>query len=255
MTYATYPSLTDRGILVSGGATGIGASIVSEFAQQGARVAFVDINDQAATALIEALDDQGVRHKPVYSHLDLRDLNGLPAAVAGLADAVGGIHALVNNAADDTRHTVAEVTPDYWRDRMAVNLDHQFFMAQAVVPAMTAARAGSIINMGSISWRIGLGNMSAYVTAKAAIEGMTNGLARDLGEHNVRVNCIIPGFIKTQRQIDKWLTPELERIVLDGQCIKQLIEPGYVARLIAFLAADDSAMCTSGTYTVDAGWI
>jgi D-xylose 1-dehydrogenase len=162
---------------------------------------------------------------------------------------------LVNNAANDARHKIEEVTPTGWRAKMAVNLDHQFFAAQTLVPGMRARRRGSIINMGSCSWRLGLGDLSAYVTAKAAIEGLTNGLARELGPDGIRVNCIIPGFIKTERQVKLWLTPELEKIVLDGQCLKELIEPAYVANLVAFLAADDSRMCSSGTYAVDGGWI
>ncbi len=252
-TAANYPTLNGRGVLVSGGATGIGAAIVAEFVRQNARVAFIDVDTAGATQLVESLAD--AKHPPAFFAYDVTKVEALPTVVTELANAVDGIQVLVNNAANDDRHAVPDVTPEYWRSRMAVNLDHQFFMSQAVAPFMKSAGGGSIVNMGSCSWRLGLDNLSAYVTAKAGIEGLTNGLARELGEAGIRVNCVVPGFIKTQRQIDKWLTPELEQTVLAGQCLKQLIDPLYVARLVAFLAADDSAMCSSGTYTVDAGWI
>jgi NAD(P)-dependent dehydrogenase (short-subunit alcohol dehydrogenase family) len=252
---AIYPSLKDRPVLVSGGASGIGAAIVTEFAHQGAKVGFVDIDAVAGRALAETLGGEGARHKPVFRALDLRDLDALAATVAELEDALGGIGALVNNAANDERHSLEDITPEYWRERMAVNLDHQVFMAKAAVPALERAGRGAIVNMGSCSWRMGLANLTAYVTAKAAIEGLTNGLARELGPKGIRVNCVIPGSINTQRQIDKWLTPEYKKIIMDGQCLKEFIEPEYVARMVTFLASDDSRMCASGAYTVDAGWI
>jgi NAD(P)-dependent dehydrogenase (short-subunit alcohol dehydrogenase family) len=253
MTGAIFPSLVDRAVIVSGGASGIGAEIVSEFTRQGSRVGFVDLDGDAAEDLITRHTD--ARHRPLFRHLDLTDPGDLATTLSALIAALGGADVLVNNAANDERHTLSEITPDYWRDRMAVNLDHQVFMTKAALPAMEKAGSGSIINMGSCSWRLGLDNMTAYVTAKAAIEGLTNGLARELAAKNIRVNCVIPGFIKTQRQIDNWLTPELEKTIMDGQCLQDFIEPVDVARMVAFLASDDARMCTSGTYNVDAGWI
>lgn len=252
---ARYPSLVDRAVLISGGGSGIGAAIVQHFALQGARVVFIDIDEAAANQLSEAILKLEVKHQPIFRQVDVTDLETLKSTIADLGTQCGGFTVLVNNAANDQRHSIEEVTPAFWRDRMAVNLDHQFFAAQAVVEQMTTNGGGVIINMGSCSWRLGLGELSAYVTAKAAIEGLTNGLARELGANKIRVNCVIPGFIKTERQIKLWLTPELEKIVMDGQCLKELIEPRYVANLVAFLASDDAAMCSSGTYAVDGGWI
>lgn len=253
MNGAAFPSLADRHVIVTGGASGIGAEIVAEFTRQGSRVGFVDLDADGGEALAAELS--GARHRPVFRRLDLTDLAALETTMADLIAVLGGADVLVNNAANDERHALSDVTPDYWRDRMAVNLDHQVFMAKAVLPAMETAGKGSIINMGSCSWRLGLDGMTAYVTAKAAIEGLTNGLARELAPHNIRVNCVIPGFIKTQRQVDRWLTPELERTIMDGQCLQDFIDPVDVARMVAFLASDDARMCTSGTYNVDAGWI
>ncbi len=253
--FASYPSLRDRRILISGGASGIGAAMVTAFAHQGAKVCIIDVAENEAAALIADIEQAGAAYSPIFLPVDITDLDAYITAIRTFDDQLGGIDVLVNNAANDARHTIEEVTPDIWRGKMAVNLDHQFFAIQAVVPGMRARKAGSIINMGSCSWRLGLGDLSAYVTAKAGIEGLTNGLARELGLDGIRVNCVIPGFIKTERQVKLWLTPELEKIVLDGQCIKSLIEPEYVANLVAFLGADDSKMCSSGTYTVDGGWI
>lgn len=254
-SYAQYPSLVDRSVFISGGANGIGSEIVAHLAHQGSRVAFVDIDEASAAALTSGLAGEGVAHIPIFRRADVSDLDGFIETIQSLEDEMGGIDALVNNAANDQRHAIADVTPDFWRNRMALNLDHQFFAAQTVAKGMIERKRGVILNMGSCSWRLGLGELSAYVTAKAAIEGLTNGLARELGASGIRVNCVIPGFIKTARQVELWLTPELERIVLDGQCLKELIEPVYVANLIAFLISDDAGMCASGTYAVDGGWI
>lgn len=253
MTGALYPSLAGKPVIVSGGASGIGASIVAEFARQGARVGFVDVDVEGGAALATSVVDNA--HEPHFSKLDLTDLDAVGPAIAELVDVLGGCSVLVNNAANDERHSLDDITPEFWRDRMAVNLDHFIFMTKAVAPVMASAGGGSIVNMGSCSWRLGLGGMTAYVTAKAAIEGLTNGLARDLAAQNIRVNCVIPGFIRTQRQIDKWLTPELEAVIMNGQCLQDYIEPEDVARMVMFLASEDARMCTSGTYTVDAGWI
>lgn len=253
MTAALYPTLAGRAVLISGGATGIGAALVEHFVHQNARVAFVDIQGAAGRALAGRLTVEGVQ--PLFIEADLTRLEGIREIVANAADALGPIQVLINNAAHDERHGFEEVTPAYWRDRLAVNLDHQFFMAQAAASGMAKAGGGVILNMGSCSWRLGLAGMSAYVTAKAAIEGLTRGLARELGPMRIRVNCIVPGFIKTERQVSKWLTPELEQTVLNGQCLKELIEPNAVAHMAAFLASDDARMCTNQTYAVDGGWM
>lgn len=250
-----YKSLLDKPVLITGGASGIGAALVGGFARAGSKVVFLDIDEDAAEALATSIAAQ-VRHKPLFIKADIRDIETVREAIAdGASTAGGSFRVLVNNAANDERHTIDEVTPDFWRDRMAVNLDHQFFCAQSVAPGMSDGGGGSIINFGSCSWRLGLGGMPAYTTAKAAIEGLTRALARDLGPHGIRVNCVIPGFIKTQRQIDRWLTPELKATVLAGQCLPELILPEDVANLVIFLASDESRMCTSQSFAIDAGWI
>jgi NAD(P)-dependent dehydrogenase (short-subunit alcohol dehydrogenase family) len=253
-SHSRHPSLEGRVVLVTGGASGIGAAIVERFVADGARVAFVD-RDRAAGEALAARLAPGAANAPHFAALDLTDLDAIGPAFAAIAAALGPIGILVNNAAHDERHAIEDVTPAFWRDRLAVNLDHQFFCAKAVIPAMKAAGRGVILNMGSCSWRLGLGGMPAYVTAKAAIEGLTRGLARDLGPAGIRVCCVVPGFVKTQRQVEKWLTPELERTIHEGQCLKTLIEPADVAALVAFLASDDARMLTNQTYAIDAGWM
>lgn len=253
MTSALYPTLADRVVLISGGATGIGAALVEHFVKQKARVAFVDNQTEAGKALAKRLGEAGA--DPLFIEADLTELERIPALVREISDSLGPVRALISNAAHDERHAMEDVTPTFWRERLAVNLDHQFFMAQAVAPGMTKSGGGVILNMGSCSWRLGLAGMSAYVTAKAGIEGLTRGLARELGPRRIRVNCIVPGFIKTERQVTKWLTPELEQTVLNGQCLKELIEPNEVAQMAAFLASDDARMCTNQTYAVDGGWM
>jgi D-xylose 1-dehydrogenase len=247
--FARYPSLEGRAAIVSGGATGIGEAIVRALCGQGARTGFLDIDDKAGRAL-----EADLRGLARFIPCDLRDIAALRLAIAALADAHGPAHVLVNNAARDDRHTVAEVTPAYWDERQAVNLRHQFFAAQAVAPAMQAAGRGSIVNLGSVSWRLGLGGMPAYVTAKAGVEGLTRGLARDLGRHGIRVNTVIPGWIMTKRQIDLWLTPEGEADIMKNQCLPEKLMPDDVARLVLWLAADDSRMVTAQSFVVDGGW-
>jgi NAD(P)-dependent dehydrogenase (short-subunit alcohol dehydrogenase family) len=253
MTKAVFPGLDGKAVIVTGGASGIGAQIVKTLVSQGARVGFIDRTADAGHALAASL--QGAAIPPIFAEMDLTDLDQLESAVPRLIDRLQGADVLVNNAANDDRHALADITPAFWRNRMAVNLDHFIFMSKAVLPAMQRAGGGSIVNMGSCSWRLGLAGMTAYVTAKAAIEGMTNGLARELGPQRIRVNCVIPGFIRTPRQVEKWLTPELEKIIFDGQCLPDFIEAEDVANMVAFLASDAARMCTSGTYTVDGGWI
>ncbi len=252
MTNATYPSLRDRVVFVTGGASGIGAAEVTHFAQQGARVAFVDVADDAAEKLVATLDDAG-RPAPFYQHCDLKDIGALRSAIAEVGRRLGNITVLVNNAANDQRHDWQDVTPEYWDERLATNLRHQFFAIQAVAPMMRAAGGGSIINFGSISWHSNQGGMPAYTTAKAAVEGLSKGMARDLGVYGIRVNTVIPGWIMTERQITLWLTPEAEENLLRMQCLKQKLVPDDVARLVVWLGADDSRMCTAQLWVVDGG--
>jgi len=252
MTNATYPSLRDRVVFVTGGASGIGAAEVRHFAQQGARVAFVDVADDAAEKLIATLGDAG-QPAPLYQHCDLKDIGALRTAITEVGRRLGNITVLVNNAANDERHEWQDVTPEYWDERLATNLRHQFFAIQAVAPMMRAAGGGSIINFGSISWHSNQGGMPAYTTAKAAVEGLSKGMARDLGVYGIRVNTVIPGWIMTERQITLWLTPEAEENLLRMQCLKQKLVPDDVARLVLWLGADDSRMCTAQLWVVDGG--
>jgi NAD(P)-dependent dehydrogenase (short-subunit alcohol dehydrogenase family) len=252
--YAIYPSLQGQVVLVTGGATGIGESVVRNFCRQGARVAYLDINREAGEKLRDALASE-TGNAPLFLFCDLTDIAALQAAVGEAQRALGTIRTLVNNAANDDRHSVESVTAEYWDNRLAVNLRHQFFAAQAVIPGMKAAGGGSIINFGSMSWRAAMGGMPAYVTAKAAIEGLTRGLARDVGKSNIRVNLVIPGWVMTERQLKLWVTEEGERTMDRMQCLAGRVQPDDLARMVLFLAADDSRMCTAQAFIVDGGWI
>ena len=251
---AVYPSLKDRVVLVTGGGSGIGASIVQAFCAQGSKVAFLDINRAASEELVGAIEAEGAP-APRFFECDLTDIAALRAAIAAAQDALGPIRVLVNNAAHDERHAIDDVTPEYWDDRMAVNLRHQFFAVQAVHKDMAAAGGGSIINMGSTSWVIGQGGMPGYSAAKAAIAGLTRSLARDLGSSNIRVNSVLPGWIMTERQINLWLTPEGEEELMKRQCLKRKLVPEDMARVVLFFAADDSGACTNQNYIADGGWV
>ena len=251
---AQYPSLHGRVVLVTGGGSGIGASIVEHFCAQQARVAFVDIARDVSEALVKTIAARG-GPAPVFVPCDVRDIPALQSAIAEARARLGPIAVLINNAAHDERHAIDRVTPEYWDDRFAVNLRHQFFAAQAVAADMAAAGGGSIINLGSTSWLVGQGGMPAYLSAKAAVAGLTRALARDLGPMNIRVNCIVPGWIMTERQIKLWLTPEGEQELLRRQCLKRKLVPEDIARVILFVAADDSSACTNQSYIVDGGWV
>jgi NAD(P)-dependent dehydrogenase (short-subunit alcohol dehydrogenase family) len=249
---ALYPSLRDKRVIITGGGSGIGEGLVEAFVAQGARVAFVDIDDEASGRLVDRLSAEA-RHAPVYQRCDLTDLDTLAATFAAFETMLGGVDILVNNAGNDDRHTLADVSPAYWDERFNVNLRHQFFAAKAVVPAMQRAGGGVILNFGSISWHLGLPDLVLYQTCKAAIEGLTRGLARDLGRDGIRVNAIVPGNVQTPRQ-EKWYTPEGEAEIVSAQCIDGRIQPFDVAALVLFLASDDARMCTGHEYWVDAGW-
>ena len=252
--YAVYPSLRDCVVVITGGASGIGAAMVEAFAANGARVAFLDLQQEAGEAFVNRLRDTG-GPIPLFLPCDLTDIQALQAALATIAGQLGSVEVLVNNAGNDTRHSIEEVTPEFWDRTLALNLKHQFFAAQAVIPGMRALGRGSIINMSSIAWVIPSTNVPVYVSAKAAIVGMTRTLAHEVGKDNIRVNCILPGAIATERQKRLWLTPEYEAEILNAQALKRLIQPEEVARLALFLAADDSAAITNQSCIIDGGWV
>jgi D-xylose 1-dehydrogenase len=248
---AVYPSLQGKRVIVSGGASGIGEGIVEGFVRQGAAVAFVDVQEDAGAELAARLHDAAIA--PLFVQCDITDCADYGAKIAKIIGTLGGCDVLINNAANDDRHKIEDVTPAYWDERMAVNLKHQFFAAKAVVPAMRQARGGSIVNLGSISWHLGLEDLTIYQTAKAAIEGLTRSLARELGRDNIRVNAIIPGNVQTPRQM-KWYTPEGEAEIVAQQCLGGRILPADIAAMAMFLASDDARFCTAHNYWVDAGW-
>ena len=235
--------------MLTGGASGIGREMVTAFAEQGAHVGFVDYDKDQGEALAERYDNV------TFAYADIRDIEALKGALGALKAAIGGADVLVNNAARDDRHDWREVTQDYWDERQATNIRHMFFAIQAVAPDMIAKGGGSIINIGSNSWWETGGGMPAYTTAKAAVHGLTRGMARDLGPHRIRVNAVVPGWIMTERQKTLWATPEALKAHQADQCLPDLIDPVYVARMVLFLASDDSAMCSASNYNVEAGSI
>jgi len=252
--YAIYPSLKDRTVFVTGGGSGIGASIVEHFCAQGSKVAFVDIAREASEALVKAIAGKGLP-APLFIACDITDIAALQKAIGEAKQKLGPIRVLVNNAAHDQRHAIDTVTPEYWDERYAVNLKHQFFAAQAVYKDMAAAGGGAIVNLGSTSWVIGQGGMPCYTSAKSAVAGLTRALARDFGPLNIRVNCILPGWIMTERQLELWLTPEGEEELMKRQCLKRKLVPADIARTVLFFAAEDSGACTNQNYIVDGGWV
>jgi len=251
--FASYPSLTDRTVLVTGGATGIGACLVAEFAAQGARVGFIDIAGEAGAALAREL--AGSHHAPLFVAADLTDIAQVEGAIAAVRERFGPIRVLMNNAANDQRHSIEDTTPESWDAGIAVNLRHQFFAARSVAPDMKQAGGGAIVNFGSISWMLKQGGMPVYTTAKAAVQGLTRSLARDLGPFNIRVNTLVPGWVMTERQLRLWVTDEGRAGIAKGQCINQPLQPQHIAHMALFLAADDSAMCTAQNFVVDGGWV
>lgn len=249
MTGATYPSLHGRTVLVSGGASGIGAAIVEAFVGQGARVGFLDFDREAGAALAARLGPAAL-----YRFADLRDVESLRAAVREVEAAFGAVTVLVNNAARDDRHVIDEVTPDYWRERMATNIDHHFFAAQAVKPGMVAAGGGSIVSIGSTSYLVSDDSFAAYKTAKSATVGLVRALARELGGHGIRVNCLLPGWIMTARQREKWVKPDSLKTILERQCVKRELVAEDIAKAVLFLASDEAGAVTAQTLIVDGGW-
>ena len=247
-SFARYPSLQDRTVLVTGGASGIGAEMVAQFAAQGARTAFLDFDDAHGREV-------AARTGALFLHCDLRDIPALRAAVAETARQLGPVTVLANNAARDDRHGWEAVEPDYWDERMQTNLRHQFFCSQAVAPMMQAEKRGSIVFFGSVSWMKSQGGMPAYTTAKAAVHGLARGLARDLGPAGIRCNVVVPGWIFTERQQELWATPEAVAAALERQCLKEKLYPPDIARMVLWLAAEDSRMVTGQTFVVDGGSI
>ncbi|MEM9222694.1 MAG: SDR family oxidoreductase [Pseudomonadota bacterium] len=248
--FAQYPSLRDKTVFITGGASGIGAETVAAFAAQGARVGFIDLDEAASKALTDRTAGQ-----LAFEVCDLRDIDALGRAFSALKEKLGPASVLVNNAARDDRHDWRELTAEYWDDRMATNLRHMFFAIKAVAPDMIEAGGGSIVNLGSNSWWEAGGGFPAYATAKAAVHGLTRTMARDLGDHRIRVNTVVPGWIMTERQKTLWATPENLEKHRQRQCLPDLIDPVYIARMVLFLASDDAAMCTANNYMVEAGSI
>ena len=251
--YATYPSLKDRTVFMTGGATGIGESLVRLFAAQGSKVSFVDINETAGRALVDACIEANTGHAPLFIPCDLRDIPALRQAIEDTVEQFGHLNVLVNNAASDDRHRWEELTPEYWDERFQTNLRHQFFAIQAAAPHLRAAGGGSIINIGSSSWMIKEDMFPAYAIAKSGVEGLTRTLARTFGADNIRVNSVVPGWVATEKQLEKWWTPEGEAGDMEKQCLKKRIYPDEFNQMVLFLAADDGGACTAQSYLVDGG--
>jgi NAD(P)-dependent dehydrogenase (short-subunit alcohol dehydrogenase family) len=248
---ANYPSLRNKVVLVTGGAAGIGESIVKNFLEQGSKVAFLDKDAQLGNALVENLNIYD--HKALFKECDLIDILDLQNKIKEIQNELGPISILVNNAGNDERHNIDDVTPEFWDNRMHVNLRHYFFTAQSIYKDMKKLGKGSIINIGSYSWMLAQGGMPGYTTAKSAIMGLTRTLARDLGVYNIRVNCVVPGWIITERQKKLWLTPEIEKETVDRQCIKRLLNPDDISKTVLFFASDQSSGISAQNYVVDGG--
>ena len=249
---ARYIDLKDRAALVSGGATGIGEAIVRAFAEQGMAVGILDLAEREGSALARELSDRGA--KVFFSRVDVTDTQALRSAIDHVRTALGPLTVLVNNAANDERHEIEAVTPEYWDRQIAVNLKHYFFAAQSVVPDMKDRGGGSIVNLSSTSWVKGVGGMPVYLSAKAGVIGLSRALARDLGVHNIRVNAVLPGWIMTERQRRLWVKPGDEEEMLKGQSVKRLLTPSDVSAMVLFLASDASSACTAQSFVVDGGW-
>jgi NAD(P)-dependent dehydrogenase (short-subunit alcohol dehydrogenase family) len=250
MKSAIYESLHGKTVYVTGGAGGIGEAVSTAFAKQGSKVGILDLDEMAASELAKKLGQNAASVQ-----CDLRDIDQLRSSLNKLKDEIGSADILVNNAAHDQRHEWRDVTPDYWDERMAVNLRHMFFAIQHVAPDMIAKNAGSIINFSSTSWKLKMGNMPAYTTAKAAIHGLTRSFMMELGKSNIRVNTVFPGWTMTKRQKELWFDEAGQKVLDEHQAMRGLIQPEDIANMVLFLAADDSRFCTGQEFIVDGGWI
>ena len=249
-----YSDLKDKKVFITGGGSGIGASIVKHFCEQGSNVFFIDINEQSSNKLV--LDCKNKKFSvPTFINCDLLNIKFLKDTISKIISDNGAIDILVNNAANDERHSIDEVTEEFWNERMNINLKHYFFTVQSVKKAMIKNKGGSIINIGSVSWMIGQGGMAAYTAAKSGVVGLTRSFARDLGEFNIRVNSVVPGWVMTERQIEKWLTPESEADMMKKQCLKHKLMPSDIAKTVLFFGSDQSSGCTNQDYIVDKGWL
>jgi NAD(P)-dependent dehydrogenase (short-subunit alcohol dehydrogenase family) len=250
---ALYSDLKDKAVLITGGGSGIGEAIVREFSRQQARVGFIDIAPAPSRALVAELERHAAKVR--FEQCDLTKITDLQSAIAAIQRQIGPIQVLINNAANDQRHATEAVTEELWDSLIAINLKHQFFCAQAVLPGMKAAGDGVIINLGSISWMIGQGGMVAYSAAKSAVLGLTRSLARDYGQFGIRINAVAPGWIMTERQLGQWMTPEGEAEMMARQCLKRKLQPSDVAKFIVFLASEEASACANQQYVVDGGWV
>lgn len=251
---AKFASLKGKRVFITGGGSGIGEAIVTAFAEQGAKVGFVDIAVDASLALCERLKSEGFE-QPLFRECDLRDISALQSTMQAMAAELGDFDILVNNAANDDRHKTEDVTVEYWDERVAINQRPMFFTCQAVLAGMKKKGGGSIINIGSTSWHISAGGFPVYTTTKASVSGLTRGLARDLGPYNIRVNTVTPGWVMTERQINLWVDEKGEQEIDQNQCLPGRVLPWHIAQMVLFLGADDSAMCTAQEYIVDGGWV
>jgi len=249
-----YSDLKDKKVFITGGGSGIGASIVEHFCEQGSNVFFIDINEKSSNKLVSNCKNKKFS-VPTFINCDLLNIKFLQNTISKIISDNGAIDILVNNAANDERHSIDEVTEEFWNERMNINLRHYFFTVQSVKKAMIENKGGSIINIGSVSWMIGQGGMAAYTAAKSGVVGLTRSFARDLGEFNIRVNSVVPGWVMTERQIEKWLTPESEADMMKKQCLKHKLMPSDIAKTVLFFGSDQSSGCTNQDYIVDKGWL
>ena len=252
--FAYYPSLEDRSVFITGGASGIGESLVEAFVRQKSRVAFIDLDFDASQALQKRLEDEGLQ-KPWFKPCDVRDIASLEECLRNAVLDLGPVSVLVNNAGNDERHKADEISVEYWDDRIAVNLRHQFFAAREVAREMKENGGGSIINFGSVQAYLSSPGMSGYAVSKYGVRGVTRTLAREFGKNNIRVNTVVPGWVMTERQKELWVDEAAEKMIDEVQCLPGRLQPSDVARLVLFLASDDSAMCTAQDFIVDAGWV
>ena len=249
-----YSDLKDKKVFITGGGSGIGASIVEHFCEQGSNVFFIDINEKSSNKLVSECKNKKFS-VPTFINCDLLNIKFLQNTISKIISDNGAIDILVNNAANDERHSIDEVTEEFWNERMNINLRHYFFTVQSVKKAMIENKGGSIINIGSVSWMIGQGGMAAYTAAKSGVVGLTRSFARDLGDFNIRVNSVVPGWVMTERQIEKWLTPESEADMMKKQCLKHKLMPSDIAKTVLFFGSDQSSGCTNQDYIVDKGWL